>query len=392
MNTWPSQPIGKLCRLVNGRAFKPSDWTDDGLPIVRIQNLNDHSKPFNRYNGSVDPKVVIDSGDILLSWSGTPGTSFGCFFWTRGPAILNQHIFRVHVDETQVDRDFFVFAVNSKLDEMIALAHGGVGLRHITKGKIESIRLPLPALIEQRRLVGRIRECMDRIIELRALRAESQAVAKSLLPAYLNEASRYAGSTTVALGELLHETQNGRSIKANGEAGNGAVLTLSAVRSPSLDVTARKFVTFDESVAQKYQVNSGDVFVSRSNTRDLVGLSAIADVEPPPRTIFPDLLIRLTPVREKIQPRYLAYALRFPEVRRQIQERATGSSQSMVKISGERLREVRIPVPPLDVQDTLVDDLDEAYGACASLQSALDQPEFSHIEHAVLRKAFAGEL
>ena len=41
--------------------FKPSDWTVDGLPIVRIQNLNDHAKPFNRYNGRVDQRVLIDS-------------------------------------------------------------------------------------------------------------------------------------------------------------------------------------------------------------------------------------------------------------------------------------------------------------------------------------------
>ena len=138
---WPLVPIGRLCRLVNGRAFKPSDWTVDGLPIVRIQNLNDHAKPFNRYNGRVDQRVLIDSGDILLSWSGTPGTSFGCFLWERGPAILNQHIFRVHTDTTQVDSEFFIHAVNSRLEEMIGLAHGGVGLRHITKGKLEGIKV-----------------------------------------------------------------------------------------------------------------------------------------------------------------------------------------------------------------------------------------------------------
>ncbi|HEY9605547.1 MAG TPA: restriction endonuclease subunit S [Allocoleopsis sp.] len=112
---WASVPIGKLCKLVNGRAFKPSDWVDAGLPIVRIQNLNDLSKPFNYYNGKVDPKFLIHTGDILLSWSGTPGTSFGCFIWNRGTAILNQHIFKVYVDREAIDEKFFVYAVNSKL-------------------------------------------------------------------------------------------------------------------------------------------------------------------------------------------------------------------------------------------------------------------------------------
>ena len=63
--------IGSICRLVNGRAFKPSDWSNEGLPIVRIQNLNDKEKPFNYYTGVADDKHLIDDGDVLLSWSGT---------------------------------------------------------------------------------------------------------------------------------------------------------------------------------------------------------------------------------------------------------------------------------------------------------------------------------
>src|SRR5207247_9133027 len=81
---WGKIAIGDICSLVNGRAFKPTDWTDVGLPIVRIRNLNDESKPFNYYNGTFDPKHEVNDGEVLISWSGTPGTSFGAFIWTRG--------------------------------------------------------------------------------------------------------------------------------------------------------------------------------------------------------------------------------------------------------------------------------------------------------------------
>src|ERR1019366_8436904 len=99
MPAWRAAPIGDLCILINGRAFKPSDWRKTGLPIVRIQNLNDPAKPFNMYDGEHNNRHLVDNGAILLSWSGTPGTSFGCFRWLGGPAILNQHIFKVIVDE-----------------------------------------------------------------------------------------------------------------------------------------------------------------------------------------------------------------------------------------------------------------------------------------------------
>ena len=48
---WQSLPIGSLCQLLNGRAFKPSEWTQHGLPIVRIQNLNNEDKQFNYFDG-----------------------------------------------------------------------------------------------------------------------------------------------------------------------------------------------------------------------------------------------------------------------------------------------------------------------------------------------------
>ena len=93
-NNWALVRLGQAVELVNGRAFKPSDWTPTGLPIVRIQNLNNPTASFNRYDGEVKDKFLIDTGDFLISWSGTPGTSFGAHVWERSPAVLNQHIFK----------------------------------------------------------------------------------------------------------------------------------------------------------------------------------------------------------------------------------------------------------------------------------------------------------
>lgn len=137
-------PFGDTCKLQNGRAFKPSEWSDEGTPIVRIQNLNDETKPFNYCDFEVEQRFHINSGDLLFSWSGTPGTSFGAFFWNRKKAFLNQHIFRVDVDTANVDKNYLHYAINAKLNVIISQAHGGVGLKHITKGKLEAVEIPLP--------------------------------------------------------------------------------------------------------------------------------------------------------------------------------------------------------------------------------------------------------
>ena len=93
--SWGIARIGELCDLKNGRAFKPTEWGSKGLPIVRIQNLNNLEASFNNYDGDIGDRFLIERGDLLFAWSGTPGTSFGAHIWRGGRAALNQHIFRV---------------------------------------------------------------------------------------------------------------------------------------------------------------------------------------------------------------------------------------------------------------------------------------------------------
>lgn len=160
---WPTVKVGAVLRLINGRAFKASDWSETGTPIVRIQNLNNPKASFNYYQGDLDPAVAIDAGELLFAWSGTPGTSFGAHIWRGGKAWLNQHIFKVLFDPSQFDKRFLQLAINQNLREYIAAAHGGAGLAHITKGRFEASDLPAPNLSEQQRIVVEVEKHFTRL-------------------------------------------------------------------------------------------------------------------------------------------------------------------------------------------------------------------------------------
>lgn len=160
---WVCAPIGSLCDLKNGRAFKPTEWSQDGLPIVRIQNLNKASAPFNRFNGTYDHKHYLKGGELLFAWSGTPGTSFGAHVWRGGEALLNQHIFRVDFDDALLDRRYFRHAINQKLTELIGVAHGGAGLQHVTKGVFEGTEVALPPRTEQKRIADKLDTVLTRV-------------------------------------------------------------------------------------------------------------------------------------------------------------------------------------------------------------------------------------
>lgn len=164
---WAMARLGELAEMRNGRAFKSSEWCTEGLPIVRIQNLNNAYAGYNYVDPSiVEAKHLIADGDVLLSWSGTPGTSFGVFIWQKGAGALNQHIFKC-VISPRISKRWFQMAVNIGISGVLATAHGGVGLKHLTKRQLEALPVPIPPLVEQERAVAKVDELLKLVGGLR---------------------------------------------------------------------------------------------------------------------------------------------------------------------------------------------------------------------------------
>ena len=166
--SWTWCRLGNVIEAINGLAFKPTDWKDSGLPIVRIQNLNDSSASFNFTDRQIPDSVHLYGGELLFAWSGTPGTSFGAHIWQYREAALNQHIFKLVFSEDLFDKRYLKIALNNLVERFIEQAHGGVGLAHITRKVFDDIAIPIPPMREQRHIVEQYEniatlcECVDR--------------------------------------------------------------------------------------------------------------------------------------------------------------------------------------------------------------------------------------
>lgn len=299
-----------------------------------------------------------------------------------------------------LDREFLAFYLRSPAFLEFSKANTrGANLPRIAMAELWAHRVPVPpTLAEQRGVVARIKECMERVEELESLRmssrAQQQHLSASLIESELHpNLTGEEGWSVRTVDELVTSVRNGRSIAQDTEGrADGAVLTLTAVRGIDLGGEFQKPIALPDNVAQQFGIDEGDVFVSRANTIELVGLAAVAEEKPVGRLIYPDLLIKLKADRAHILPRYLAYALRSASARKQIKARALGSSQTMVKISGERLREVRLPVPSLHKQAQIISRLDTAHELIRALATEYVSSEAEGLRGAILRKAFAGEL
>ena len=145
---WRLQRLGEVAQFINGRGFKPHEWGETGLPIIRIQNLNG-SREFNYYGGEYDRKLLVKPGALLFAWSGSKGTSFGPHFW-RMPTdgLLNYHTWKVECGDN-VNISFLFQALRQLTYTIENKAQGAAGLVHIQKGWIEAWETPMPPLPEQ---------------------------------------------------------------------------------------------------------------------------------------------------------------------------------------------------------------------------------------------------
>ena len=111
----------------------------------------------------------------------------------------------------------------------------------------------------------------------------------------------------------------------------------------------------DDSLRQALLAD-GDLLISRSNTADRVGfIGRYMSVGQP--CIYPDLMMRLVP-RKHVLARYLELALQSEPARVQIRSRASGTSGSMLKITGEAVARLCVPMCSLADQARCCDAFD----------------------------------
>lgn len=107
---------------------------------------------------------------------------------------------------------------------------------------------------------------------------------------------------------------------------------------------------------EKYGLEIGDILVSRSNTRELVGLAGMYNGKPK-KCIYPDLMMRVKTDEKIVSRYYLSNWLRHPISRIYFMSQARGTSGSMVKINQDILENMLIPVPPLKEQNKIAEIL-----------------------------------
>lgn len=385
---WGEATINDLGVYLNGMAFKPSDWEDQGTGIIRIQNLTNPKKPLNRTRRNFDEKYLVRRGDILVSWSAT----LDVFFWDREDAVLNQHIFKA-IPSSVVDKRFLFIALKKAIYEMMKSEHlHGSTMKHINRGPFLAHKVWLPPLAEQRRIVAKLDSLTARIARARAELERAKRLQKQWFSKFLDSEFSCDGEL-LRLGELAEDVRYGTAQKCDYNPTLTPVLRIPNIASGNIDTSDLKHSTFTEKEIKKLSLCSGDLLIVRSNgSIDLVGQSAVADTQVS-GFLFAGYLIRIRLKNKEVTPYFVHYWLRSPQARSAINA-AAKSTSGVNNINSEQLKNLQIKIPSLSKQRIIVSRVIKAFSHADRLETEAERALalLDRLESSLLAKAFRGEL
>ena len=257
--------LGDVATYINGYAFKPEDWSDSGLPIIRIQDLTGNSYKTNRFSGKYDKKFEVNDGDILISWS----ASIGVYVWRGEKAVLNQHIFKVKFDkQVNICKKFFIYQVENILKKAILETHGAT-MKHLTKPVFDSLPFYLPDIKKQ----NEISAILDKISEIISLRQRQlkkldELVKSRFIEMFGDPVTNSYNLPIVSLGELSELITKGASPSWQGfsyidDRTQTLFITSENVREGYIDLSFPKYIEDGFNDKQKRSViHKGDFLIN----------------------------------------------------------------------------------------------------------------------------------
>lgn len=141
---WIKNRLGNVVTFFNGRAYKQTEWENNGVPVIRLQNLTGSGSEYYYSNLKLPDHQYCNYGDLLYMWSATMGP-----VWWKGPkAIFHYHIWKVISVPEKSTEDFIYYILDNITQKMLSEANGTT-MAHITKAGIEKKVVNLPSIKEQ---------------------------------------------------------------------------------------------------------------------------------------------------------------------------------------------------------------------------------------------------
>ncbi|BEH91082.1 restriction endonuclease subunit S [Turicibacter faecis] len=384
--------LGDICEVRGGYAFKSIDFQKQGIPVIRISNISDNSVLLDDKTVFVDSvsqdmlqKYSIHKGDILVALSGATTGKFG-IYEEDTEALLNQRVAKL-IPSNLINNLYLYYYLNT-LRSIILQRAMGVAQPNISPKEIEDMIIFLPLLETQ----IKIAQILDQARRLIDKRKEQIALLDDLIQSVFYDMFGDPGLNSKEwecgrISDIIVKTQYGTSTKANENEGEYAVLRMNNITyRGNWDLRALKYIDLDEKDRKKYLVYKGEVLFNRTNSKELVGKTAVYKREEP--MAYAGYLVKAIP-NNRANGQFIASYMNTKYIKSLLFNMAK-NIVGMANINAEEFKSIKVYIPPIELQNHFAEMVENIEKQKELLNKSLAELETNF--NSLMQRAFRGEL
>jgi len=388
-------PLSELFQVGSSKRVLKSQWKEGGVPFYRGREVTRLAM-----DGFVDNELYISeehytelaahsgvpkAGDIVITAIGTIGNSYivqsDDKFYFKDASVLWMK------RKSNVSSQFVNLWLKSpRFFEQLDRGNGAT-VDTLTIQKLQSVKIGIPPLSEQQRIVAILDEAFDAIAAARANAEQNRQNARALFESYLQSILLNKKWVWKTIGDLCEKVEYGSSAKSQPE-GKIPVLRMGNIQNGQFDWGNLVYTSNKDEIA-KYLLKHNDVLFNRTNSPELVGKTAIYKSEKP--AIFAGYLIKIHRVEELLDGDYLNYFLNS-KIALDYGKTVVSSSVNQANINGSKLKGYPIPAPSIEEQRNIVAKLDALRDETQRLESLYQRKidALDELKQSLLQQAFSG--
>lgn len=392
---WEYKTLGECCEILNGYPFKSSLYSNSGIRVIRITNvqkgyvIDSNPKYYPESKINEISNFILKNEDILISLTGNVGR-VAILQKEFLPAALNQRVACLRIKDMIVNKKFLFFYLNNDLFEKLCIKNStGAAQLNMSTVWLKKQIIPIPSYDEQRRIVSYLDTSFKLIDEIKNKALKSLTEAKALFQSALAETMEpKEGWEEKTLGEIA-EIKGGKRVpkgyKLLTEPTNHKYIRVADFNDfGSITLENIQYIS-DEVYNQikRYTISSKDVYISIAGT---IGKSGIIPKELEGANLTENACkLVLDSCAYKYFVYYFTKSTLFLN---QIKKLTMISAQP--KLALTRLATVNIPLPTLPTQKSIVSHLDKLSSKVRAIEEKYQKmvEECDALKQAMLRDVF----
>jgi type I restriction enzyme S subunit len=404
MSRWTTSPLASVCTVfADGDWIESKDQSPEGVRLVQTGNVGegqfkDRAEKARFISQETFARLrctEIFAGDCLISRLPDP-VGRACLIPATGERMITAvDCTIVRFDQGRLLPEFFAYYSQAG-DYLAAVDREATGTtrKRISRARLALIPVPLAPIPEQRRIVAILDEAFETIATACASAEKNLQNARELFTSHLERVFAERGAnwhegpllsfasavSTGPFGSLLHKSDyvsNGVPLVNPTNIVDGLI-----VPDPEklIDSTTKQRLP-------SYVLREGDVVVAR---RGEIGRCAVVGPNEAGWVCGTGcFFIRPLPT---VRSAFIAHLIRSREYRGRLERASTGTT--MKNLSNTALGELRVAVPPLAQQDSVLALIGQLSEVCGRLEDAYERKlgSLDELKKSLLQQAFTGAL